>query len=217
MVERLQKPLRETVFVDLDGTLLKANSMKIFMRTLPRLLLKKFKLMAATVSLLWLTLRALRMISHKRMKWHLTAIALHNLSENDWKDIARGMLGELNVKVMKYIDSKRKDGNAVYIASAAPEDYTRELSLLLDFDGCLATPFTNGFSEYKELRGEEKLRAILMSEEKESLHLTTFLTDHIDDLPTACAYPDRTILVTGDEATPAMFAKAGVCVKSKIL
>lgn len=215
MVERLQKPLRETVFVDLDGTLLNANSMKIFMRTLPGLLLKKRKPFTAIVSILWLALRGLHLVSHKRMKWHLTAIALHNLSENDWENLAHGMLGELNGQVMKYIDSKREDGYGVYIASAAPEEYTKELSRLLGFDGCLATPFTKNFSEYKELRGEEKLRAIRMSEENDSLHLKAFLTDHMDDLPTACAYPDRTILVTGDEATPAMFAKAGV--KSRIL
>ncbi|MDE6290349.1 MAG: haloacid dehalogenase-like hydrolase [Muribaculaceae bacterium] len=210
MVERLQGELKGTTFVDLDGTLLTANSMRIFMRRLPGMLMKRGAVGAALGSLWWTTLRSLRMVSHRSMKWHLTRNACRRFEESDWDILAEEMAETVNPSVRDYIESRRSRGCLTYIATAAVEEYAMPLCRLLGYDGVLATKFTDDISDYEELNSHNKHAAIERLLHDKQLRLESFLTDHTDDLPTAKAYPKLTILVGASKKTADEFREAGI-------
>ncbi len=210
MVERLQGELQGVTIVDLDGTLLTANSMHIFMRRLPGLLMKRGAIGAAIDSMWWTTLRSLRMVSHHSMKWHLTKTARKHLEDCDWEELAENMAESVNSSVTEYIESRRNRGCLTYIATAAAEEYTLPLCRLLGYDGVLATKFTDEISDYSELNRHAKHEAIMRLLEEEQLRLESFMTDHTDDLPTAKAFPLLTILVGASKKTADAFREAGI-------
>ena len=214
MVGRLQDThkdsLRGVTVVDLDGTLLTANSMHIFMRRLPRLLMKHRAFGAAISCLWWTGLRSLRLTSHHTMKWHLTKIARQNLEDSDWEGLASKMLEYANSSVTDYISSRRERDCITYIATAAAEEYAVPICRSLGYDGTLATKFTEDISDYEELNRHAKHDAIEHLLASEQLRLESFLTDHSDDLPTAKAYPLLTILVGATKKTADDFREAGV-------
>ncbi len=211
MVQRLQGGLKEVTLVDLDGTLLSANSMHIFMRRLPLILIRRGHLGAAIESLRWVVLRSLRLVSHRTMKWHLTKIARRYLQGSDWENLAGNLLMSINQKVRDYIQSRRERGHLTYIVTAAMEEYALPICSRIGFDGVLATKFTERLSDYGELNRNAKLDAIEKLLHDHQLHLESFLTDHVDDLPTASAHPHVTILVGASDETTEEFRKAGVC------
>ena len=210
MVERLQGEMKGTTFVDLDGTLLTVNSMHIFMRRLPGMLMKRGAPGGAIGTLWWSWLRSLRLISHRTMKWHLTKTALRHFEESDWEEVAELMVENINRSVADYIESRRSRGCLTYIATAAIEEYTEPLCRLLGYDGILATKFTDDISDYEELNRHAKHEAIERLLQEEQLRLESFLTDHTDDLPTAKAYPLLTILVGASKKTTDEFREAGI-------
>lgn len=197
-------------FVDLDGTLLKGNSMKIFMGRLPGVLLRRHAFVASLVSLWWMGLRSLRIVSHKNMKWHLTRIALRHLLEEDWEAMSERMLENVNPIVRDYMDAPARVKCRKYIATAAMEEYVIPLSRMLGYDGVVATQFANDRSDYVEMRGSEKRDGIEALMEKERLRLESFLTDHYDDLPTASVFPFLTILVNPSRKMQTLFRNVGV-------
>ncbi len=211
MVERFQEITgRSAIFVDLDGTLLKRNSLLIFMMFLLKLLAKRGRA-GAVIKFLWnVGLRSMRIISHKNMKWHLTALAKRYLRHDDWNDLAGLMMRHVNSDVMGFLDSPQYAECAKYIATAAIEEYVLPLGRMLRFDGVLATRFAPDMSEYKETRGECKLKAIQSLLDSEGLSLECFLTDHRDDIPTAEEYPANTILVNPDSVSLGEFNNIGV-------
>ncbi|MDE6125638.1 MAG: haloacid dehalogenase-like hydrolase [Muribaculaceae bacterium] len=195
---------------DLDGTLLAGNSMKRFMRWLPGELWRRNPFRACE-SLLWIALRGARLVSHRRMKWHLGHIALLSLSASDWQRFAsEALLPMLNPGITELIRGLQEKGTTVCIASAAMEDYVAPLCRLLGYDHHLATRHSPRISEYTELRGVRKLRAIDNLASKEDLFISLFLTDHADDLPTAAAYPAETIIVNPTPQSDTIFADAGI-------
>ena len=210
MVERLQEPLRGATFVDLDGTLLSANSMRIFAKRLPGLLMKRGG-KASAIGCLWrIVLRKMRLISHRSMKWHLTKAARLHLQEEDWELLAEVMTESINPAVAGYIETRRSKGCLTFIATAALEEYTLPLSRLLGYDGVLATKFADNESEYEELKRHAKQEAIAGFLQEHNLRLESFLTDHTDDLPTAKAYPLLTIIVNATTKTSEAFREAGI-------
>lgn len=210
MVERLQEELTGATFVDLDGTLLTANSMHTFMRRLPRMLVKKGAPGAAIGCLWWISLRSIRLLSHRTMKWHLTKTARRYLEDSDWEIMAEEILQLVNPKVSDYIKSRRDRGCITYIATAAPGEYTAPICQRLGYEGVLATQFTDNLNDYEELSRNAKHDAIERLLLTERLRLESFLTDHIDDLPTAKAFPLLTILVDASQKTADEFQSAGV-------
>ncbi|MDE5871436.1 MAG: haloacid dehalogenase-like hydrolase [Muribaculaceae bacterium] len=210
MVERLQGELKGATFVDLDGTLLTANSMHIFMHRLPKTLMKRKAIGAAFDCLWWTALRSMRLVDHRSMKWHLTKVARRHLEDTDWEELAKEMADTVNPSVSDYIESRRSRGCLTYIATAAAEEYTIPLCRILGYDGVLATKFTDNISDYEELNRHAKHEAIERLLQDEQLRLESFLTDHTDDLPTAKAYPLFTILVGASQKTADEFREAGI-------
>lgn len=210
MVERLQEPKKGVTFVDLDGTLITANSMRIFMRRLPMLLLKRKAPGGSIAALWWIWLRSVRFVSHRDMKWHLTRLARRYLKDSDWESIAEQISLELDPNVSNFIESLRKLGCLIYIATAAPEEYSIPLSSILGYDGVIATKFSDNPGEYEEIKGYAKHDSIEHLLADEHLRLESFLTDHPDDIPTASAYPGLTIIVHPTKKTAEQFHEVGV-------
>lgn len=210
MVERLQTPLKGVTFVDLDGTLISGNSMHIFMKRLPRLLLKR-RAPGAAISALWRTwLRSMRIISHRSLKWHLTKTARHHLLETDWEELAEIIAQSVNTQVADLVESRRKLGCLTYIATAAIEEYTLPLCRQLGYEGAIATKFTDKIGDFYELKGEAKHEAIDNLLIQENLRLESFITDHPDDLPTAKAYPNLTVVVDPSQKVADQFREVAV-------
>lgn len=210
MVERFQEYAKGATFVDLDGTLLITNSMHVFMRRMPWTLLCRRSLGACIASLWWMAMRSARVISHRSMKWHLTRIAARHYMDSDWKKLAEKLAKYVNPRVREYVEAPRLKNCAVYIATAAPEEYAIPLSRVLGYDGAIATRLSEKKSDYTEMRGREKLDGISALLEKEGLRLESFLTDHYDDIPTASAYPGFTILVNPSRRMADIFRHSGV-------
>lgn len=210
MVERLQDALKGATIVDLDGSLISGNSMHIFMKRLPGMLMKR-RAPGAAISALWQTwLRSLHIISHSSMKWHLTRIARRNLEESDWEELAEIIAQSINTHVKDLVESRRKLGCLTYIATAALEEYTLPIYRLLGYEGAIATRFTDDKTDYEEMKGDAKHQSINQLLANESLRLESFITDHPDDLPTAKAYPNLTVVVNPTQKTADQFREVGV-------
>lgn len=201
---------RKAIFVDLDGTLLAGNSMHVFMKCLPRILLSRRCVIPAAASIFSIGLRSLRVISHKSMKWQLTKIARRHLCEKDWKKIAGSLMMMVDPDVISFINVKKNSNYSVYIATAAMEEYAVPLGEMLGIDGVIATKFSIDKSEYLEVRGDEKLRNIQSLVKSANLILCCFLTDHRDDLPTAMEYSAQTLLVHPDADSLDKFKMNGI-------
>lgn len=210
MVERFQGYAKGATFVDLDGTLLTTNSMHIFMRRMPWTLLRCRAVGASIASIWWMAMRTIRLVNHRRMKWHLTKIAARHYDACDWERLAKKLTKYTNTSVREYVEAPRLKDCAVYIATAAPEEYAVPLSRALGYDGAVATHLTEKESEYREMRGREKLEGISALMTKEGLRMESFLTDHYDDIPTASAYPGFTILVNPTRKMTEIFRRIGV-------
>lgn len=209
MVERLQNA-KGVTFTDLDGTLLMGNSMKVFIRKLPWMLLKRKAFGASITSLWWMGCRLTRAVSHRKMKWHLTRIARRHLREEDWEMTAKCLVKMINPVVYDYMSASARCHCEKYIATAALEEYAIPLSKLLGYDGAVATHFTEDLKEYTEMRGRAKLKGIQDLNKKRNLRLESFLTDHFDDSPTAREYPGLTILVNPTKKVQLIFRNIGV-------
>ncbi len=210
MVERLQEPLKGVTFVDLDGTLISGNSMHIFMKRLPRLLMKRRAPGAATSALWHIMLRRFHLTSHTKMKWHLTKIARRHLTDDDWGGLAELILQSVNTHVKHLVDSRRQLNCLTYIATAAIEEYSIPLCHQLGYDGVIATKFTDSIDEFGEMKGNAKHEAIDNLLTQENLRLESFITDHPDDLPTAKAYPYLTVVINPSQKTADQFREVGV-------
>ena len=180
------------------------------MKRLPGILLKRRAAGSAMAVLWWNALRGMRLISHRSLKWRLTNTARRHLEQEDWDDLAEQLARTLNPKVASYIQSRRDLGCLTYIATAAMEEYTIPLCRILGYDGVLATRFTEDLSDYEELSRHAKHEAIENLLQERQLRLESFLTDHTDDLPTAKAFPNLTILVGGAPKTVKEFNQSGI-------
>lgn len=209
MVQRLQEAQGAT-FIDLDGTLLRGNSLKMFMRRLPGVLMRRHAFAATFATLWWMGWRSIRLVSHRNMKWHITKMARAHLLDEDWDAIAEKMLGKVNPAVSDFVSFPSRANCRKYIATAAPEEYSLPLSRLMGYDGVVATRFNEDKSEYEEMRGLRKLEGIQSLMQEQHLRLESFLTDHYDDIPTAREYPGLTILVNPTRKMQSIFHNVGV-------
>lgn len=202
--------MKGATVVDLDGSLISGNSMHIFMKRLPGLLMKRRSPGAAIGALWWTWLRSLHIVSHSNMKWHLTKTARRHLQEEDWENMAATIAESINPRVSDLIDSRRKLGCLTYIATAALEEYALPLSRILGYEGAVATKFSDDQETYEEMKGHTKHAGIEQLLSQENLRLESFITDHPDDLPTAKAYPFLTILVNPTQKIADQFHEIGV-------
>lgn len=165
--------------VDLDGTLLKGNSLRRFIPFLLRHLQSQRQFLATFKLLTLMALRSVRIISHRRMKHPIHRHA-ERMTREDMAQFISLLLGDID---MQLLDSLRASGSRLLLATAAPYPYSRPLAEVLGFDGCIATHYTPRLSDYEECRGERKAKMALDFARHNQLEATMVVTDHSDDLP----------------------------------
>lgn len=169
MVDRLQG--RKIVIVDLDGTLVKGNSFHEFIKAgfKHSSLKKKLKLLGI------FTLRILKLIDHRKMKFRILEVVTPD--EKMEKDFRQRINKILNREVYDKVSDYRREGVETWLVTAAPDIY-----IPLIWDGKFFATETESNPEGIECRGENKVK-VIRQQLKEGDEIEAVFTDHYDDLP----------------------------------
>lgn len=193
--------------VDLDGTLYRRNSLRVYLRTAMAMHARRLALhRVVAIGSLWLA-RRLHLIDHEAMKYRALAVA--GRSEQLLSEFRCRMQVSLNERVVAEIEQHRAAGDRILLASAAAGFYVT----LLWQGEMLASPEGG-----PDLRGEAKRTAVVRWLADNDLELHLVLTDHIHDLPLVREARDRGAEVVIVDPTPRSaeaFAREGFadCIK----
>lgn len=186
---------KKLVVVDLDGTLLRGNSLHIYIICGIHALWRRKKLPKLARLAAVLTLRWLRLISHRQMKW--AALKLIPTDDTLLQDEFRKRTDKsLNTDVKEMLDQYRANGCSILLATAAADTYVP----LIWHGEMLATRIADN-PEHAELRGTAKRDAVLRYAASRGMTLQAVITDHSDDLPLLMAGAAENIVVCPDAAT----------------
>lgn len=192
----------ECVVVDLDNTLIKANSTKILAAFLLCSLLRKGRLGALHRVAFALLRRKMRLTTHTRMKHVLVGAAQASLTEQEIKEFALTLSDSLNPAVTDIIMPLWHDGASVLIATAAVDFFIPSLIETLPFEAdYVATAFTPKSEDYIENRGDQKLASVNSYLRANSLRMSVFITDNADDLPVLAANQGKNYVINPSRAT----------------
>lgn len=187
--------------IDLDGTLYRPNSLRVYLRTALELHARRLALhRVAAIGALWLA-RRLHLIGHETMKYR--ALAAAGRSERLLGQFAARMKAGLNPAVAAAVEARRAAGDRVLLASAAAGFYVPLLwqgEMLVSPDGG------------PDLRSEAKRDAVVRWLDAGNLELRLFMTDHIHDLPLALEARRRgaeVVIVDPAPRSAAAFAREG--------
>lgn len=184
---------RKLLAVDLDGTLIRGNTLHIYIRCALKDMLRRRRLYSLAYSAAMLALRRAGRISHSRMKF---GILSHIKPTARLRADFRAATAPLrNKDVERLISDFRARGGAVLLASAAADSY---IPLIWDGD-FVATdmnPATN--PGHIECRGEEKLRRVHDYAATKGLTLCAAISDDArDDAPLLQAAPEAFLVSDG--------------------
>ena len=176
MVDRCEIATNPCTVIDLDGTYINGNTLKIYLSCGIRYLLSHFKIRQLTTLVYAIARRKAGISSHNEMKAVILS-TLYPYTEilNDFK---KETLKFVNSSVKSLIYRQQKAGHRILLATAAPEFY---VSTIWNGD-LVATGFTPG-QPLVECLGEEKLRRVKQWLHSNNCHLDTVVTDHKDDAP----------------------------------
>lgn len=196
MVERLQG--KKIVAVDLDGTLIKGNSLHEYMKVG----IKHSKLPVRIILLTTVFLRALRIISHKQMKFTF----LKRLKDNDnIKDEFIKKIERIkNKEVIRILSDYENSDYKILLATAALDIYIPWI-----WKGQYVATQSENNPKRKECRGENKVEEI-KKEIGENGDIAVVITDHYDDLPLMRIASEEIILVNPNEKTKGKLSKEGI-------
>lgn len=161
--------------VDLDGTLLRGNSLRLFASCSLRDALRHGRLDRAARVAGWLALRRLRMCSHRRMKW--AVIGATAITDSFKSDFVQKAASLVNPRVKDLVDTRRRQDWHVLLATAAADIYIPWI-----WDGPYVATRTADNPQHTECRGPRKLEAVMAYAADNGLTLKTAVTDHHDDL-----------------------------------
>lgn len=186
------------IVVDLDGTLLRGNSFRLFIRFLASRLRARGRWMELGSVVGLLAARRLRLISHVRMKHPIHLLALRLMSEADIEEFAAGLITYINIGLLDELRRLQREGWRTVLATAAPDFYIAPLCRRLGLDEWTATPAAPGVAAYGENRSDRKRdRALALAAER-GWRIAAVATDHPDDLPLLRLPSVRRILVGPD-------------------
>ena len=188
--------------VDIDGTYIKGNTLKMYFQCGLCYLLGRLKILQAVKLIYSVVLRRLRIISHYKMKMVILD-TLYPYPEI-LTMLRKKALKKVNPLVGAFIEKNKKEGHTIVFASAAPEFYVKELLPDENVVASLYFPFDELF-EYRGIRKFNELNAWL------NCHngvLDTVITDHYDDAPLFAANKNGTnVLVNPSAKTLRFFRK----------
>lgn len=171
------------VVVDLDGTLIRANSFRLFIRFLAARLRRRggWGSLAEIAGLL--AARRLRLISHVRMKHPIHLLALRLMSEADIDEFTDRLLPYINIGLLDELRRLQGEGWVTLLATAAPDFYIPSLCRKLGFDAWTATAAAPTLRTYEENRSARKRDRALSLALGKGWRIAAVATDHPDDLP----------------------------------
>ena len=175
-----QSEKRGITVVDLDGTLLKINSLELFLRTALTYALRHCRIDRVVAILSLYALRRVRLISHETMKYR--AIAAAGKAPDMLNIFGLKARRHLNRQVLNFIAARRREGDKILVASAAAGVYVNKI-----WSGDFIASPAGG----PDCRGTIKRDAVEERINDMGLELKYFLTDHCDDLPMATLAADK--------------------------
>lgn len=189
--------------VDLDGTYLTGNSLKLYLKIALKHSLWNLRIdRVLGISLLYF-FRKLRFISHEKMKYN--AIRIGGKSPHMLRKFSVMAHQMVNGKVKAFLSERHKKGEAILLATAAAESYVP----LIWSGEYIASP-TGG----PDCRSTRKRDAVAQWVSKRGMTISYFLTDHHEDLPLARYVTDNggfVILVNpSSKTTKIMNASASI-------
>lgn len=201
--------IKALMAVDLDGTLLRGNSLHIFAVCSLRDALRHGRMAQAATVAGWLALRRLRLCPHTRMKWAI--IGATAITPSFKADFAHKIHTSINPRVKVLIDERRNRGWTVLLATAAADLYVPWI-----WDGPYVATRTAGNPSHSECRGEEKLKTVMAYADNNGLIPTAIVTDHHDDLALLTAPFAERILVSPSARTLRAIKDAGITIDTLI-
>lgn len=193
------------VIIDLDGTLVRGNTFRMFMRYLLQHSVRH-RHFGTTAKLAVLSaLRVGRLITHRRLKWNILRLGDKVLTEDDIASFVAEIPARFNPRVRELVEPQK-----VVLATAAPVEYVAPLAKSLGVE-FVATkrPETGRYRGFVECRGTEKLRQV----QKKWGTGHDVVTDHADDLALLAAMTGRRILISPSASTLATVRLAGITVE----
>lgn len=198
------------IVVDLDGTLLRANSLRLFIRFMARKFAREGRVVPL-VRILWLlAARRARLIPHVGMKYPIHRLAAATVGEDELEEFAGSLRGYVCAPLLSELSRLKGEGWRVMLATAAPSLYVPQLADHLGIDEWVATPLTDTPASYTETRGERKLELALGRAAAKGWRIRAVATDHEDDLPVLRLDGVRRLLVNSTDRLSVMMAGLGL-------
>lgn len=190
---------RTAIIVDLDGTLLRRNSFKKYLKFAAWQSLRQLRIDVIPRIAAWIAVRKLRLITHSRLKQRLMRVTEPIMGPDELHKFANRLARHIHPKVLKLCRQMRQTNSAVILATAAPASYAALIAQGVSLDGCIATP-SSDTPDWRETVREEKRDQVLAFLQCHELSLCAIITDHRDDLPLMRAAKDI-VLVSPNKKT----------------
>jgi len=204
MVDGCLNKLSATI-VDLDGTYINGNTLKMYLTIGVKDLLRHGRLDKATAIVVLVAVRKLRLIDHESMKYR--AIRLIAPTTRVIKQMCDCVKKHINDNVATFLDRRCQAGDIILMATAAPEFYVKWF-----WDGNLIASPSDG----PDCKGDIKRDAVSNWLAAKNAKPANFLTDHHDDLPLA-QISETVILVNPSEKTIEAFKSTCPEAKCRVL
>lgn len=196
MVDGYEKVKAGCAVVDVDGTVIRGNSMREMMKFMLRSAVAEGNLRLAATLAWRMMLRGLRLISHREMKHPIHLRASEYMADNGRMGrFMRRIMAKTHPGVMELLADLRKNGVKILLATAAPDIYVAALADALGADGYTATHAASTLDEYLENRGMEKLVRAERYASERGWSISCVVTDHKDDLSLLLLPGVRRVLV----------------------
>lgn len=176
---------RPCTVVDLDGTYVKGNTLKIYLKCGLRYLLRHNKYMDSGKVLFGVVKRQLRISTHLEMRNTVIEV-LCRYNAAILKDFSAYVAKHIDPTVKSLIKERVTKGHRILLATAASGIYV---------------PYIWGGDFVADCRGVEKLRRVMQWLADNNCMLDTVVTDHSDDLPLLEANNKGTNILVNPSAT----------------
>lgn len=181
--------------IDLDGTLLRGNTLRIYMRCGLGQMWRRHHYGRMLRALWLIALRRLRLIHHTTMKFGV----IHMIDPDDpvlRRQFVQRVDRLRNPQVRTVMSEWCQAGGVVVLATAAADVYVPWI-----WSGPFLATKTYDNPRHIEMRGPNKAHAVSCFARDHGLQLWIVVTDHIDDLPLMEQAADGVILVNADRKT----------------
>lgn len=171
--------------VDLDGTYVKGNTLKIYLKCGLRYLSRHNKYMDFGKVLFGVVKRQLRLSTHLEMRNTVIGV-LYQYNDGVFKDFSDCVAKHTDPTVKSLIEERVIKGHRILLATAASGIYV---------------PYIWGGDFVADCRGMEKLRRVMQWLADNNCMLDTVVTDHSDDLPLLEANKNGTNILVNPSVT----------------